>query len=37
MTNSPGTQAPLMRHRQEDWDEACEAYLLKHAPGLNDH
>jgi hypothetical protein len=37
MTNNPGKQAPLTRHRQEDWDEACEAYLLEHAPGLKDH
>ena len=36
MTNNPGKQAPLTRHRQEDWDEACEAYLLAHAPGLKD-
>ncbi|WP_040638036.1 hypothetical protein [Microvirga lotononidis] len=34
MTNDPGKQAPLTRHRQEDWDEACEAYLLEHTPGL---
>jgi hypothetical protein len=30
-------QAPLARGRQEDWDEAREAYLLKHAPGLKEH
>ena len=27
----------MTRHRQEDWDAACEAYLLEHAPGLKDH
>ena len=37
MTNNPGKQAPLTKHRQEDWDEAREAYLLEHVPGLNDH
>jgi hypothetical protein len=30
----PSKQAPLGRGRQEDWDEAREAYLLEHAPGL---
>jgi hypothetical protein len=37
MTNNPGKQAPLTKPRQEDWDEAREAYLLEHAPGLKDH
>ncbi|WP_262271952.1 hypothetical protein [Microvirga yunnanensis] len=37
MTNNPGKQAPSTRHRQEDWDEACDAYLLENAPGLKDH
>jgi hypothetical protein len=37
MTNNQSKQAPLARHKQEDWDEACEAYLLEHAPGLKDH
>jgi hypothetical protein len=37
MTNNPGKQAPLAKHRQEDWDDACEAYLLELAPGLKDH
>lgn len=37
MTNNQAKPAPLTRHRQEDWDEACEAYLLEHAPGLKDH
>jgi hypothetical protein len=33
----PGNRAPLARGRQEDWDEACEAYLLEHALGLKEH
>jgi hypothetical protein len=33
----PSKQAPLARGRQEGWDEAREAYLLKHAPGLKEH
>ena len=37
MTNNSGKQALLTRHRQEDWDEACEAYLLEHTPGLKDY
>jgi hypothetical protein len=37
MTTNPGDQAPLTKHRQEDWDEAREAYLLEHVPGLKDH
>jgi hypothetical protein len=37
MTTNPSKQAPSTKHRQEDWDEAHEAYLLEHVPGLNDH
>ena len=37
MTINPGKQAPLTKHRQEDRDEAREAYLLEHAPGLKEH
>jgi hypothetical protein len=37
MTTNSGKQAPLTKHRQEGWDEAREAYLLEHVPGLNDH
>jgi hypothetical protein len=37
MTTNPGDQAPLTKHRQEDWDEAREVYLLEHAPGLKEH
>ena len=33
----PGKRAPLVSGRQEDWDEAREAYLLEHAPGLKEH
>src|SRR5215207_8089941 len=33
----PGKWAPLAKGRQEDWDEAREAYLLEHAPGLKEH
>jgi hypothetical protein len=33
----PSKQAPLARGRQEDRDEAREAYLLEHAPGLKKH
>jgi hypothetical protein len=32
-----GKRATLTRGRQEDWDEAREAYLLEHAPGLKEH
>jgi hypothetical protein len=37
MTTNPGKQAPLTKHRQEDWEEAREAYLLEHVAGLKDH
>jgi hypothetical protein len=33
----PGKRAPLASGAQEDWDEAREAYLLEHAPGLKEH
>lgn len=33
----PGKRAPLARGGQEDWEEAREAYLLEHAPGLKEH
>ena len=33
----PGKRAPLVKGRQDDWDEAREAYLLEHAPGLKEH
>jgi hypothetical protein len=29
-----GKRVPLARGRQECWNEAREAYLLEHAPGL---
>ncbi len=29
----PGKRAALAKGRQEDWHEACETYLLEHAPG----
>jgi hypothetical protein len=37
MTNNPGKQVPLTKHGQEDWEEAREAYLLEHVPGLKEH
>jgi hypothetical protein len=37
MAYNPGKQPPLVKHRQEDWDEAREAYLLEHTPGLKEH
>jgi hypothetical protein len=33
----PSKRASLAKGRQEDWDEAREAYLLEHAPGLKEH
>ena len=34
----PGKRAPLANGwQEEDWDEAREAYLLDHAPGLKEH
>jgi hypothetical protein len=37
MANNPRTQPPLAKHRREDLDEAREAYLLEHTPGLKEH
>jgi hypothetical protein len=37
MTNNSGKPALLTKHRQENSDEAHEAYLLEHAPGLKEH
>ena len=37
MMNNPRKQARLAKRRREDWDEAREAYLLEHAPGLKEH
>jgi hypothetical protein len=37
MANNPGRQTPLAKYRQEDWEEAREAYLLEHTPGLKEH
>jgi hypothetical protein len=37
MLSKPGRQAPLAKGRREDWDEARDAYLLEHAPGLKEH
>src|SRR5215203_512743 len=37
MTNNPGTQPPLVKLRREDLEEAREAYLLEHSPGLKEH
>jgi hypothetical protein len=37
MANNPGKQTPLAKHRRDDWDEAHEAYLLEHTPGLKEH
>ena len=37
MANNPRTQPPLAKHRREDWNEAREAYLLEHTPGLKEH
>ncbi len=33
----PGKRPPLASGAQEDWEEAREAYLLEHAPGLKEH
>ena len=33
----PSKRALLDKGRQEDWEEAREAYLLEHAPGLKEH
>jgi hypothetical protein len=37
MAINPGKQPPLAKHRRDDLDEAREAYLLKHTPGLKEH
>jgi hypothetical protein len=37
MANNSGTQPPLAKFRRDDWDEAREAYLLEHTPGLKEH
>ncbi|WP_201864583.1 hypothetical protein [Microvirga soli] len=37
MLINSGRRAPPTSGRQEDWDEAREAYLLEHAPGLKEH
>jgi hypothetical protein len=37
MANNPGQQPPLAKHRREDWEEAREAYLLEHTPGLREY
>ena len=37
MANNPGTQPPLVKLRRDDLEEAREAYLLEHTPGLKEH
>jgi hypothetical protein len=37
MANSSGKQPPLAKHRRDHLDEAREAYLLEHTPGLKEH
>jgi hypothetical protein len=37
MANNLGKQPPLTKHRREDVEEAREAYLLEHTPGLKEH
>jgi hypothetical protein len=37
MANNPGTQPPLAKYRQDDLEEAREAYLLEHTPSLKEH
>ena len=37
MTNSPSNQPSLDKHRRDDLDDAREAYLLEHTPGLREH
>ena len=37
MVTNPGKQPPLAKHRRDDLDEAREAYLLEHTPGLKEH
>jgi hypothetical protein len=37
MANNPGRRTPLAKHRRDDLDDAREAYLLEHTPGLKEH
>jgi hypothetical protein len=37
MANNPGKQTPMAKYRRDDLDEAREAYLLEHTPGLKEH
>jgi hypothetical protein len=40
MTNNPGTQGrngPWVKREEDHKDEALEAYLLEHVPGLKEH
>jgi hypothetical protein len=37
MANNPSKQPPLAKHRRDDLDEACEAYLPEHTPGLKEY
>jgi hypothetical protein len=37
MADNPGKQTLLAKHRRDDWDDAREAYLLEHTPGLKEH
>jgi hypothetical protein len=37
MANNPGQQPTLAKHRRDDLDDAREAYLLEHTPGLKEH
>jgi hypothetical protein len=37
MANSPSNQPSLAKHRRDDLEEAREAYLLEHTPGLREY
>jgi hypothetical protein len=37
MANNPGKQPPLAKYRRDELDEARDAYLLEHTPGLKEH
>src|SRR5918997_2520981 len=37
MADNPGKQTPPAKPRRDDLDEAREAYLLEHTPGLKEH
>jgi hypothetical protein len=37
MATNLGKQTPLAKHRRDDLDDAREAYLLEHTPGLKEH